>query len=288
MNTHYKYALLRYRHDVVSGEALNVGVVVYSLEQRYLRAKFTIKGTRLKSAFKDLDITYYKEIANFLNTSFDSRAGSLQDIVNDRGQEHTSSLSQLLQSILPQDDSSLQWSDVRGGMHSDLNAVFERLYSLYIGQYEEKAKDEHRKDSDIWQQASSNWEGRRVVDRLMPKTVKSPITGLDVTFEHTFKNGTWHCYQPISFDLKKADSITGKAYKHAGGLNSLHDAAKELKIYYLIGNSSDPDMSKVQNGAEKCLLDVNLPTKPQIIREDEFVDWSRSVAKLVETHPFSE
>ena len=47
-------------------------------------------------------------------------------------------------------------------------------------------------------------------------------------------------------------------------------------------------MSKVQNGAEKCLLDVNLPTKPQIIREDEFVDWSRSVAKLVETHPFSE
>jgi len=50
MNAQSHYALLRYRHDVVSGEALNVGAVVYSWERKYLRGAFTMKGARLKRA----------------------------------------------------------------------------------------------------------------------------------------------------------------------------------------------------------------------------------------------
>lgn len=283
MSGHYKYAMLRYSHNVTSGESLNVGVVVYSWEQRYLKACFTTKGTRLRNAFKDFEIGYYREMAKFLNAAFESRAASLAEMVNDRGQEHTASMRELLESILPHDDSALQWSEIRGGIGEDLDAVFEHLYQLYIGRYEEKNREERRSDENIWQKARANWTDRRVVDRLVPKTVLSPTTGLDVTFDYSFKNGIWNCYQPLSFDLKKADSITEKAYKHAGRLNSLHDAAKELQIYYLIGNASDQKLAKVQNGAERCLLDVG-STKPVIIREDEFADWSRDVAQLVEAH----
>lgn len=283
MSSHYKYAMLRYRHNVTSGESLNVGVVVYSWEQRYLKAHFTTKGTRLKSAFKDFEIGYYREMANFLNAAFESRATSLDQLVNDRGQEHTASMSHLLESILPQDDSALQWSEVRGGIDQDLDAAFERLYELYVGRYEDRAKDERRSDENIWQQARAYWTDRRVVEYLAPKTVNSPSTGLDVTFDYSFKNGVWHCYQPLSFDLKKADSITEKAYKHAGRINSLHDAARDLKLYYLIGNASDKKLRKVQNCAERCLRDVS-NTKPEIIREDEFADWSREVAQLIEVH----
>ena len=283
MSSHYKYAMLRYCNNVTSGESLNVGVVVYSWEQRYLKAHFTTRGTRLKAAFRDFEIGYYREMANFLNAAFGSRAESLEQLVNDRGQEHTASMSQLLESILPQDDSALQWSEVRGGIDQGLDAVFERLYQLYVGRYEEKSKDERRSDENIWQQARAHWTDRRVVERLAPKTVHSPSTGLDVTFDYSFKNGVWNCYQPLSFDLKRADSITEKAYKHAGRVNSLHEAAKDLKVYYLIGNSSDRKLSNVQSGAERCLLDVS-NTKIEIIREDEFADWSRAVAQMVKMH----
>ncbi|MGB0743448.1 MAG: hypothetical protein ACPGSB_02880 [Opitutales bacterium] len=71
-------------------------------------------------------------MANFLNTAFESRAASLDQLVNDRGQEHTASMSQLLESILPHDDSALQWSELRGGIGEDLDAVFERLHRIFL------------------------------------------------------------------------------------------------------------------------------------------------------------
>lgn len=180
MSGHYQYAMLRYSHNVTSGESLNVGVVVYSWEQRYLKACFTTKGTRLRNAFKDFEIGYYREMAKFLNVAFESRAASLDEMVNDRGQEHTASMRELLESILPHDDSALQWSEIRGGIGEDLDAVFERLYQLYIGRYEEKNREERRSDENIWQKARANWKDRRVVDRLVPKTVLSAACWMSV------------------------------------------------------------------------------------------------------------
>jgi hypothetical protein len=41
MKTTYSTITLRYLHDVVTGEFFNIGVVLYSPEQRFLEARFT-------------------------------------------------------------------------------------------------------------------------------------------------------------------------------------------------------------------------------------------------------
>ncbi len=282
MSSHYKYAMLRYSHNVTSGESLNVGVVMYSWEQRYLKAHFTTKGTRLKSAFRDFEIGYYREMANFLNAAFESRAASLDQLVNDRGQEHTASMSLLLESILPQDDSALQWSEVRGGIGEDLDAVFERLYQLYVGRYEATSTEERRDDSSIWRIARQGLGGSKIEAKLQPQTVKSAKTGAELTFEHTYRNGAVHCYLPLSLDLRTSEGIERKASIWSGRLHNIADNAKELKIYYLVGGASDTRLKKAQTIAENCLLNVEV--ERELIREDAFHDWSRSVAQMVEAH----
>ena len=51
----YSYTVLRYVHDVVSGEALNVGVVMHAPKAEFLEVRTRKTIGRLKQAFPDLD-----------------------------------------------------------------------------------------------------------------------------------------------------------------------------------------------------------------------------------------
>ena len=52
----FQYAIWRVCPDLERGEALNVGVVVYSRRRRYLAARIGIAESRLRAAFPDLDV----------------------------------------------------------------------------------------------------------------------------------------------------------------------------------------------------------------------------------------
>ena len=51
----YSYTVLRYIHDVVSGERLNVGVVMHAPAGGFLKVRTRKTVDRLKQAFPDLD-----------------------------------------------------------------------------------------------------------------------------------------------------------------------------------------------------------------------------------------
>jgi len=52
----------------------------------------------------------------------------------------------------------------------------------------------------------------KVASILEKKTIATSKD--EVEFEHAWKNGNWHCYQPLSFDLATVDSIQEKAAPH--------------------------------------------------------------------------
>jgi hypothetical protein len=52
----------------------------------------------------------------------------------------------------------------------------------------------------------------------------------EIDFQHAWKNGAWHCLEPVSFDLLRADSIREKAHKVLGELTSLRDATEPFKV----------------------------------------------------------
>jgi hypothetical protein len=57
----YEYAVIRIVPKVEREEFLNVGVILFSKEKQFLRAKFAIDKSRLEAFSKDLDIAELEE-----------------------------------------------------------------------------------------------------------------------------------------------------------------------------------------------------------------------------------
>ena len=134
----YQFAVLRYVHDPVTEEFLNIGIVVYSPEARYLKALINHNYGRLSDAFQKVNGTFYRKLTqsleNRLNYMHEKLSqGQLFDQPLDR-------LEILLGQILPPDDSSLRFSGFGGGISADLDGVLAALYQRLVTHYIEKSE----------------------------------------------------------------------------------------------------------------------------------------------------
>jgi hypothetical protein len=106
---------------------------------------------------------------------------------------------------LPEDDSSSgDRSD--SGLTANPAETLEKLYNRFVARYNEQQR-QHRDDA-IWKPVRDLVE-RKLADRLQAETITSSLD--HVEFEHAWKNGAWHCYQPISFDLANEENVRDKA-----------------------------------------------------------------------------
>jgi Protein of unknown function (DUF3037) len=127
MRLPYSYVLLRYVHDVVRGEFANVGVVLFAPDSHFLRGRFVSDFRRLRAMFGELDEAHLSAMAQHLDETFakfhPGRDAPKRDI------------SQLVQQVLPADDSSLQWSPAGGGVTNDATDKLNHLFQRFVQQH---------------------------------------------------------------------------------------------------------------------------------------------------------
>lgn len=276
MKHQYSYLLVRYVHDILSGERLNVGVVVYSRSARYLGAICRPTYARLARTFPGLRGDAFKSTTRYLQSAVErlSESASLWD-ASERNLSDT--IMELAARVLPRDDSSFQWSAPGLGVSSDLPKTLEDLYERLVTRYDGQDQQERRSDEDVWRDFKKGLETRHLLQHLRPKTVL--VKDDEIEFRHAWKNGAWHCLEPVSFDLVRGDSIRDKAHKILGELTSVRDAQEPLKIYLLVGK---PQTAGMGDAYEKALgiLD-KAPTEKEIIREEDASQFLDKFADLV-------
>lgn len=263
----YTYVVLRYRHDPLSGEFANVGVLLHEPGSAFLDAKVrTTLGNRLGKMFPSLDGDSFKA---FLRTV----ARSVQKLSFNEGGDMLSSLhdaSAFARRILPTDDTSFVWGAVGSGITNDPQKTLEKLYSRFVTQYEGPARSS-RDDAAVWRPVRDLLVARHIADCLQPKTIRSDVD--QVEFEHAWRNGAWNCYQPLSFDLASDDSVREKAARWAGHMLALHRADEPFKPHFVVGAPSDPSLLNAYQKALRLL--AQSPGQPDVIEEEnveEFVD----------------
>ena len=190
----YSYLLIRYVHDM-SGEQLNVGVVVYSRSANYLGAICRPTYARLARAFPGLRGNAFKSTTRYLQAAVERLAErvpqadvsqcSLGDAIMD-----------LASRVLPRDDSSFQWSTPGSGVSTDLAKTLEELYERLITRYDSHEQPERRSDEDVWRDFKTGLETRHLLQHLRPKTFI--VKDDEIEFRHAWKNGAWHCLEPVS------------------------------------------------------------------------------------------
>lgn len=252
----YTYTVLRYVHDVTTAEFVNVGVVVFAPDVNFVGAKLRTTHGRLSAMFPDLDRDSFKSSMRRLERTLKNIAATYQksDLFHS-----ASDASGVARKVLPADDSSLQWSPVGAGLDGNLDQLVDRLFQRLVGGYDDKSERIKKNDEDVWRPIRDRLEQSGLASRLGKTVIHGEVD--ELPFKHAWKNGVWHCYEPLSFDLADADNIKDKARRWMGHLTAVSDAAKEFKPYFIVGAPHDHELLPAFHDALAILKKSPVPAE---------------------------
>jgi hypothetical protein len=181
--------------------------------------------------------------------------------------------------IVGKDDGSLVWSDLGSGTTDNPEATLEKLFYRFVTQYED-ASSPRRTDADIWRPVRDRLLELKIAAVFEKKTISSSRD--EVEFEHAWKNGKWHCVQPLSFDLASTDSIQEKAARWVGHMVGLSKSPEQFHPYFIVGKPSDPSLAAAYKRAVEFIGEA--PLNPTIVSEDDVETFVNEIADKVLAH----
>ncbi len=272
----YTYVLLRYRHDPLAGECVNVGVVLHSADARFLGVRVRKTLGRLGKMFPGISKADLTASLSAIERAVSKLAPPRQ--ITLLGDEPTNA-AKLAARALPHDDSSYVWGELASGVTDNPDATLEKLFHRFVTRYDEDLAN-RRDDAAVWQPVRERLAKHNVLDRLIPKTIVSPLD--EVQFGHAWKNGAWHCYQPLSFDLASRESILDKAARWSGHMLGASKAPEQIKPYFIVGAPTDSVLlADYQRAIE--LLRAS-PLQPTVFEEGEVDDLVEEIVSEMKEH----
>lgn len=274
----YSYTVLRYVHDTVTGEFVNVGVALYAPEAGYLNAICRTTYRRVSTAFPGLNGEQFRVVMRHVQARFEQlgeRLSTRQAAPDER------SLQDIARGVLPIDDSSFQWSPIGVGLAADPSQTIEALFNRMVMRYDEPVPARNRRtDEDVWRNFKRDLEQRRLLKYFVPKTIS--VQDDEVQFDHAWKNGVWHCVEAVSFDMAAAESIKDKAHRLLGQITSVYQASENFRLYMLVARPDDDALLPAFESALSILQ--KMPCDKEIIQEDDHAALADRLAGEVETH----
>ncbi len=278
MKSRYQFSLLRYVYDPLTEEFINVGVVLYSSDTRFLHAIFSNRYGRISKMFRRIDGAAYRTTLAHIEQKL-TAAG--QDI--ERGllfSDSQGGLDKILSKILPPDDSAMRFVFGGVGVTEDTRKTLESLFERYVARYEHPTEFVHRDENDVWRVFQTPLKAKRVYSKLVTKTITAP--NYEYQFERSWRNGVWHMLEPVSFDLSDERSILEKASRWVGRTTSLSDSAEPFKLFLLLGEPANPNLREAFHKATNLL--AKIPGEKELIREREAEQFADTIEQEFENH----
>ncbi len=276
----YTFSILRYFHDVIGGEFVNVGLAIYSPELNFFDIQCTKRYTRMSKFFTHVNGEHFKLLMNHIEFSADKIKFNLENELP--FQEKPKHITELLHKLIPPDDSSLQFSSPGGGISSGLEKTLGELYFRYIEKYYENKVLLTRDDEEVWKVFRKPLLEKKVVQHLKPHKIIAK--NFEYEFKHAWKNGAWRTLEAVSFDLDNPNSITDKANKWLGRSISLAETDEKFILYLLLGEPTRKELMPANSKAENILHKINRSVKHEFIREHEASKFADDVLNDIKEH----
>jgi hypothetical protein len=247
----YSYVTLRYVHDPISEEFVNVGVVLFAPSVDGIPAVMLGRTThrigRFRAMFPGLERTAFTTAMQLIDRAIGRAKTRFErlDLLDDK-----LNISGIVGAVMPEDDSSLRWSSPASGISHSLEKTFERVYHRFVGKYETSAAS-RRSDDDVWRPVRDLLQAREINVPLESKVIVAADDTIE--FKHAWKNGVWHAYEPLSLDLADADGIMEKARRWLGNLQSVQDATEHFVPHFILGAPTTPGLEDAFEKAKKVL-----------------------------------
>jgi hypothetical protein len=275
----YHYQILRFLPDRVNEEFVNLGVVVYDPQGRLLKSRFIDKASRVSAFFPAVNTRFLNNTLKFLQGEFFILGNKLsQELPLDK----VGDMESITKSILPKDDSSLVFSEVKKGRDLNAEVACDDLYErVVLRNISEQDEIELRNDREVWNKVYKNYfEKYKVSGHLHAHTVKTKNDELQ--FERAWKNGKWNCFETVSFNLTRPDSVKNKVYKWAGKLDELGSSKEPISLYLLSVLPDNEDLKKFIN--RKLNNREFDHSKVKLITQDDAEALAKKFQKEIESH----
>jgi len=267
----YSFSILRYYHDILTGEFANVGVVLFIPDSYYLEAKFLNRYGRLSKMFLNVDGEHFKKVVQSIEYKLFEFSINLKR--PNFFEDDVKILKTITSRALPIDDSSLQFSDDGFGITDNPSKTLEYLFERYVNANVDKENRQSRSDIEVWKFFRKPLEEKKVIQYLRPHKIISK--NYEHKFEYAWKNDIWHLHEAVSFDLVESHSILEKANTWLGRGTTLNDSNEGFKLILLLG---EPNDSNNKMAFTKALNIMNkMPCKKEFVQEREAKEFAEEL-----------
>jgi hypothetical protein len=185
-------------------------------------------------------------------------------------------LQSILGEILPADEGAIRFVAGGVGVTDDPSKSLETLYQRYVSRYENPNDTVRRDEDDVWKSFQEPLRTKQVYTQLVPKRITAP--DYEYQFERSWKNGKWHLFEPVSFDLADESAILEKASKWVGRSSSLSDSSDEFKLIFLLGKPTDQKLMPAYQKARN-LLSAKIAVERDFFQEDDATQFADQLEK---------
>jgi hypothetical protein len=272
----YQFSILRYVHDTVTQEFVNVGVAVYAPGVGFLRTRCTENYARISRMFLKIDGAQYRQIVHYIESQVSAREKRFDCSFQF---EPPPTLDTVLREILPRDDSAFRFSEVGVGTTGDPRRALDDLYRRHVEQYLASERPT-RDDEEVWRVFREPLDRKNITPLLRPKRIVAPL--FEYEFKRAWRNGVWHLYEPVSFDLVEEYSVLDKANRWLGRGENLSESDEPFRMYLLLGEPRDSTMRSSFRKARSILNKI--PVQKEFILESERDAFADELAQEIEEH----
>lgn len=263
----YQYQVLRYLPDRISGEFINLGVVVYLPEEKELKSLFYNKTNRIHAFFPSVNTRFIVKSIKSIDSFFKKISTDFQKPLFT---ELPSSIEDITKQILPKDDSALFFTDAAKILDISAEAVLGRLYERLVVKNVQETDHDSLLDGAVWKEFyKAYFDKYQLTEKLKAASVKTKMDSWN--FERTCRNGALHCFEGISFNLSNEENIKRKVYTWAGRIDELKTSKEEIHLYLLTALPEKLELQKfireklgklsLNNSATVELVDVGSAEK---------------------------
>ena len=277
----YSYSFLRYHHEPLSGEFVNIGLLLWAPKSQYLGFQATENSTRLSQFFGGFDPSDYKSLIKRLDKGFQNLASEFSEQKAQLAlEDRPESARDVATRVVPHDSAALRWSPSRGGLTKSPQVELANLYARHILHHSSLSAEQ------VAESAHETRDARTVYRQHFEQAFKQPLVSklirthhvqtdlTDHLFPQAWKNGVWNVYETLSFDLVRPDTIRNKAHKYES-LTRWIKEDQEINVTYLLGK---PSSNKAAYDTARKLLKHS---KASLIEEDEAKDFASELKSKV-------
>jgi Protein of unknown function (DUF3037) len=262
--TAFSYVVLRYMHDVFTREFVNVGMLLYAPTAGFLHFEKLPSLDRVKGMFPGLDSGSLQDLLAFLASRVEGLKGETSELLD----RDLLSADVIAKSLLPPDDSALQWSASGGGVTDNPEQTVKQLFERLVARHLKAHPPTRRRDADIWRPFEREFRQRDILAKFQDKTLA--VGELRHHFEIAWQpsGGYLRLFQPLSFDLVDPSEIVQKAVLWGALVPKLREAEPDFYIYLLVGRPADKARLRAFDQAYETLTHLE-DSRKELIPEDD-------------------